>query len=159
MSVGTAAVASWIRRFRPVPHPRVRLLCLPHAGGTASAYRAWPQWLPSDVELLAARYPGREDRLTEPSARSMQELVAALSRVVESLSDQAMRHYQRRYLPSGARLAGVTSARFLAPALPPARVRLACSVVRHGDLVKVTARVSRAEQDIARVRLRYTCHH
>jgi medium-chain acyl-[acyl-carrier-protein] hydrolase len=37
--------------------PRLRLLCLPWAGGRPDAYRAWTEWLPRDVELWGARYP------------------------------------------------------------------------------------------------------
>ncbi|MET9915272.1 thioesterase, partial [Streptomyces sp. NPDC006476] len=29
---------AWIRRFHPAPEARTRLLCLPHAGGSASFY-------------------------------------------------------------------------------------------------------------------------
>ncbi|AOS62172.1 thioesterase II family protein [Actinoalloteichus hymeniacidonis] len=65
----------WFRRFRPIAAPRVRLLCFAHAGGAASAFRSWPAGLSADVELLAVRYPGRQDRLGEPGARQMADLV------------------------------------------------------------------------------------
>jgi pyochelin biosynthesis protein PchC len=67
--------ARWFRRFRPVDAPRLRLVCFPHAGGTASWFRGWPQWLPPDVELLAVGYPGRQDRLDEPCVDDMDRLV------------------------------------------------------------------------------------
>ncbi|MFG3697379.1 thioesterase II family protein [Micromonospora sp. NPDC047620] len=57
---------AWLRRYRPVPSPRLRLVCLPYAGGSAAAYREWAALLPHDVELLAVQYPGRQDRLAEP---------------------------------------------------------------------------------------------
>ncbi|MGX7674577.1 thioesterase II family protein [Plantactinospora sp. DSM 117369] len=48
-----------------MPSPRLRLVCLPYAGGSAAAYRGWTSLLPHDVELLAVQYPGRQDRLGE----------------------------------------------------------------------------------------------
>lgn len=56
----------WFRRPRPVASPRARLVCFPHAGGTAGFFRPWARLLPADVDLLAVQYPGREDRITEP---------------------------------------------------------------------------------------------
>ncbi|MEU7578414.1 alpha/beta fold hydrolase [Streptomyces sp. NPDC041068] len=69
----------WLRVLRPVAAPRVRLVCFPHAGGTASFFRTWPDGLPGDVEVLAVRYPGREDRIAEPCATSMREFVDAVT--------------------------------------------------------------------------------
>jgi pyochelin biosynthetic protein PchC len=74
---------SWFRRFRPVPSPRLRLVALPHAGGGANVFRGWAERLPPDVELLAARYPGRQDRLAEPCVTTMTELA---DRIAEALA-------------------------------------------------------------------------
>jgi pyochelin biosynthetic protein PchC len=52
----------------------LRLVCLPHAGGNASFFRTWAEQLPSTFELLAVRYPDREDRLLEPEAERLDEL-------------------------------------------------------------------------------------
>lgn len=70
MSVQTA-VGSWIRELRCTPQPRARLVCMPHAGGSASFFRTWRDALPPDMDLLAVQYPGREDRYGEPCASSM----------------------------------------------------------------------------------------
>lgn len=60
----------WIRPYRLTPMPRLRLACFPHAGGSASFFRAWCDRLPADVDLLVLQYPGREDRFNEaPSTR------------------------------------------------------------------------------------------
>lgn len=58
-------------------HP-VQLLCLPHAGGSASSYRDWMAGLTSDVDVLPVQLPGRENRMREPCAASMHELVGGL---------------------------------------------------------------------------------
>ncbi|WP_216587428.1 thioesterase II family protein [Streptomyces brasiliscabiei] len=72
----TSAVNSgvWIRRYRPAPEAAVRLLCLPHAGGSASYYLPMAQALAPGADVLAAQYPGRQDRYAEPPAGSIAEL-------------------------------------------------------------------------------------
>ncbi|SEF53229.1 pyochelin biosynthetic protein PchC [Actinacidiphila yanglinensis] len=64
----------WVRRFRDDGACTTKLVCFPHAGGWASAYRTWPAGLPSDVGVLAVRYPGREDRLNDPFPSGLETL-------------------------------------------------------------------------------------
>jgi surfactin synthase thioesterase subunit len=64
----------WIRRFHPRPGRAVRLLCLPHAGGSSSFFHAMSAALPPEVEMLAAQYPGRQDRHAEPNVGDLAEL-------------------------------------------------------------------------------------
>ncbi|MFI2674017.1 thioesterase II family protein [Streptomyces albidoflavus] len=64
----------WIRRFHPAPEAPVRLLCLPHAGGAASAYFALSRELAPHVEVLAVQYPGRQDRRQERPLDSIDAL-------------------------------------------------------------------------------------
>lgn len=66
----------WLRVVKPSADPRARIVCFPHAGGAASFYQTWGPFVPDGVELRAVRYPGREDRLLDPLARTMEELVA-----------------------------------------------------------------------------------
>ncbi|MGO4749881.1 thioesterase II family protein [Streptomyces sp. 2MCAF27] len=72
----------WIRRTRRCPDPRIRLVCLPYAGGAASSYYSWSRWLPDGVEQLVVQYPGRQDRITEPCMSRMGDLVP---NIVEAL--------------------------------------------------------------------------
>lgn len=65
------------------PPQRLRLICLPHAGGGASGYREWPSYLPDHVEVLPVQLPGRENRFLEPAIDSMELLVG---RLLEELS-------------------------------------------------------------------------
>jgi pyochelin biosynthetic protein PchC len=71
--------SAWLRCYRPLAAPRLRLVCFPHAGGAASAYHGWPRLLPADVELHAVQYPGRQDRLHEPCVTDMAELADAVA--------------------------------------------------------------------------------
>ena len=50
----------WEVRWHPAKHAKVRLVCLPHAGGGSVAYQAWAVDLAPDIEVVAIRLPGRE---------------------------------------------------------------------------------------------------
>ncbi|MFJ9178096.1 thioesterase II family protein [Streptomyces sp. NPDC102360] len=69
----------WLRRYSKATAPRLRMVCFPHAGGTAQLFQGWPSRLPSDVDLLAVRYPGRQDRLAEPCVETMEELADSIT--------------------------------------------------------------------------------
>ncbi len=69
---------AWLRWFRPVADPSVRLVCFPHGGGGASAFAAWPPLLPHRAELVAIQYPGREDRTVDAFPDSVAHAVADL---------------------------------------------------------------------------------
>lgn len=68
----------WIRLNRPNPNARLRLFCFPYAGGAASIYRAWHQYLPPDIELCAVQLPGRENRIREVPYTAVRDLIDAL---------------------------------------------------------------------------------
>ncbi|GAA3219183.1 thioesterase II family protein [Actinocorallia longicatena] len=80
--------ALWLRPYTAAPRARLRLVCFPHAGGAASAFRTWPRHLPGDVELLAACLPGRESRLGERPIDRMDVLVDRLAGAVRPLLDR-----------------------------------------------------------------------
>ncbi|WP_327301351.1 thioesterase II family protein [Streptomyces goshikiensis] len=87
MSGGSAATAPgstdagdlWLRRYQPVADPALRLVCLPHAGGSASAFLPFTHLLPAWVEVLAVQYPGRQDRRLEPFVDTVDGLVTQIS--------------------------------------------------------------------------------
>jgi pyochelin biosynthetic protein PchC len=87
---GPAGAGSWLRCYRPKAAPRVRLVCLPHAGGSASAYHGWAADLPADVELVAVQYPGRQDRFGEPCVERMADMADAVTAALLPLSDRPM---------------------------------------------------------------------
>jgi surfactin synthase thioesterase subunit len=57
---------SWLRRFHPRPEEGPRVVCFPHAGGSASAYFRMSRALHPSMEVVAVQYPGRQDRRAEP---------------------------------------------------------------------------------------------
>ncbi|MEV5720403.1 alpha/beta fold hydrolase [Amycolatopsis mediterranei] len=70
----SAVEEKWVRRFRDDDGCATKLVCFPHAGAVAGAYRTWPAGLPSDVGVLAIRYPGREDRFDDPFPPGLEAL-------------------------------------------------------------------------------------
>lgn len=76
----------WFRTQRSCARPEHRLIVFPHAGGAASFFRDWGKRLPSQVELIAVQYPGREARLAEPFASSLHELADQVAQALCALS-------------------------------------------------------------------------
>ena len=70
---------TWIARPRPNPTARLRLFCVPYAGGGDAVFRTWWQGLPADVEVCAIRLPGRDLRRAEPLISRITPLVRALA--------------------------------------------------------------------------------
>ncbi len=79
--------AGWLRSYRPVTNPRLRLACFPHAGAGPTAYRRWIDLVPADVEVLSICYPGRQDRFGEPFATSVDSLAVGIGAALGSLAD------------------------------------------------------------------------
>ena len=75
----------WLRSDRKVNEPRLRVIGVPYAGGSATIFRPWQSLLPEDVELRAVQLPARQDRLKEPGIRSVDELVDRLTAAIEAL--------------------------------------------------------------------------
>jgi medium-chain acyl-[acyl-carrier-protein] hydrolase len=57
---------------------RVRLFCLPYAGGGAAVFRRWPSLVTPDLQIAAIQLPGREHRLAERAFTNIDALVPAL---------------------------------------------------------------------------------
>ncbi|AGP51716.1 thioesterase II family protein [Streptomyces rapamycinicus] len=86
MALPATGESRWFRRFRPRPEAEISLVCLPHAGGTASFYFPLSELLPSTVEALVVQYPGRQDRLHEPCIESVPEMARAVFDVLKPLA-------------------------------------------------------------------------
>jgi medium-chain acyl-[acyl-carrier-protein] hydrolase len=66
---------------------RLRLFCLPHAGGSASMFAGWQRCLPAGLHVCPIQLAGRQNRLAEPPFTRIEPLVERLAGVVEQLSD------------------------------------------------------------------------
>jgi surfactin synthase thioesterase subunit len=86
----------WIIRFVPTPRAPVRLVCFPHAGGSASFFFPLVHTLgakaaadaakdtntgtgTADAEILAVQYPGRQNRRHEPCVDDVHALADAVA--------------------------------------------------------------------------------
>ncbi len=72
----------WLRRYHPAAPDAPRLVCLPHAGGSASYYFPVSAALSPDVEVIAVQYPGRQERRSEPPAGTIRDLADAVTQVL-----------------------------------------------------------------------------
>ena len=77
----------WIAAAQAHPAARMRLFCLPYAGGGASVFRAWSRSLPPEMVVCPIRLPGRESRLREAPYTSMAPLVEGLAYAIEPYLD------------------------------------------------------------------------
>lgn len=76
--------SQWLPARRTNPNARVRLLCVPYAGGNESAYRRWQQKLPESIEVLPLQLPGRGSRIKEPPYSELRPLVHAAAEALAS---------------------------------------------------------------------------
>jgi surfactin synthase thioesterase subunit len=72
----TGSSAAWVRRFHPSAAPVARLVCFPHAGGSASYFFPLSQAMAPSIEVLALQYPGRQDRRAEEPLTSIRDFAA-----------------------------------------------------------------------------------
>lgn len=77
MQVSAEFQSSWTRRFVAARDSEVRLVCFPHAGGSAAYFRPLATSLAPRVETLCVQYPGRQDRRHEPLLHSVPALADA----------------------------------------------------------------------------------
>ncbi|CCK30421.1 hypothetical protein BN159_6042 [Streptomyces davaonensis JCM 4913] len=68
----------WIVGRVTPPSARLRLICLPQAGGSAGSFAPWRLAPPSDVELATVELPGRGVRSAEPLPDTLEALADAV---------------------------------------------------------------------------------
>lgn len=77
----------WCRRFHPSPTAARRLVCFPHAGGSASYYFPVSAALCGPVDVLAVQYPGRQDRREEPGVQDLHRMADEVSEALRRWDD------------------------------------------------------------------------
>lgn len=80
----------WIRRYHPAPEAAERLVCFPHAGGSASFYLPVSTALSPAVDVLGVQYPGRQDRRHEPGVTSVADLADSITRALADWGDRPL---------------------------------------------------------------------
>ena len=87
--VAAGLVDTWLQCALPRPDAPARLVCFPHAGGSASFFRAWGEHLPG-MSVHAVRYPGRAERIAEPPAEDLRLLAEGVADAVASIADRPL---------------------------------------------------------------------
>ncbi|MFC8042063.1 thioesterase II family protein [Nocardia sp. NPDC057353] len=64
----------WLRSYHEAPEAGARLICFPHAGGSASYFFPVSTALTPEFDVRAVQYPGRQDRRNEEFVPSIEEL-------------------------------------------------------------------------------------
>ena len=88
MTRGLDDPARSIRRLRAGAPSGRRLVCFPHAGGSASYFAPLARLLDPDVEVFAAQYPGRQDRSGEPLIEDIDKLADLLFDALTAIVDR-----------------------------------------------------------------------
>ena len=88
MTTTDDTATQWIRRYHPAPAAAVRLICFPHAGGSASYFHPVSQRFAPAVDVVALQYPGRQDRRHEPCVTDIDELADLITAEVGALADR-----------------------------------------------------------------------
>jgi surfactin synthase thioesterase subunit len=78
----------WLVCFQKRPQAKLRLICFAHAGGSASAFAAWPRHLPDSIELCAVKLPGRDERRSERARTDLGALTAELLEALRPAHDR-----------------------------------------------------------------------
>lgn len=78
----------WIRRFHPAPEAPAQLVCLPHAGGSASFFYGVAEAMAPRLDVLAVQYPGRQDRRNDPMLDDIGELADRIADELTPLTDR-----------------------------------------------------------------------
>jgi surfactin synthase thioesterase subunit len=73
--------------FRKAASGACQLVCLPHAGGSASAFRSW-QAVSAQLDIVAVQLPGREDRFPEPLLYTLSDVLDGLIPALASVTSR-----------------------------------------------------------------------
>jgi len=75
----------WCVIPRPNPTADIKLICIPYAGGSASIYIPWINYLPHNVELVIIQPPGRSSRISETPLDNMSKLINEMGLVLPKI--------------------------------------------------------------------------
>jgi pyochelin biosynthetic protein PchC len=118
----------WIRRFRDDDECATKLVCFPHAGSVAGQYRTWPKGLPSDIGVMAVRYPGREERFDDPFPPGVEALADDIADALSELAQQRMVLFGHCF---GATVAHEVALRLQDRGVPPAALCVSGTLPPH----------------------------
>jgi surfactin synthase thioesterase subunit len=88
MTLTDTESSAWIRRYHPSRASTARLVCFPHAGGSASYYHPISARFSPVVDVIALQYPGRQDRRQEPCITDIAVLADEITEQLLCLSEK-----------------------------------------------------------------------
>ncbi|MDY7090267.1 MAG: alpha/beta fold hydrolase [Actinomycetota bacterium] len=88
MRIADDASTTWLRRYHPLPEAPVRLVCFPHAGGSASFYHPVSARHGGVADVVCLQYPGRQDRRLEPCLPDLGSLADAVTAELRALTEK-----------------------------------------------------------------------
>jgi surfactin synthase thioesterase subunit len=99
---GVRVLSPWLIQGRPSVDARHLLVCFHSMGVGASLFRSFLLFPPADCDILAVQTPGRENRLDEPVAESV-------DRLVEQLVPELLPHLHRPFVIWGHSFGGIVA--------------------------------------------------
>ena len=102
----TSYSTPWVTAAKTPPGAQTRLFCFPYAGGGASVYRGWQAGLPARVAVHPVQYPGRESRISESPAHSLEALAEGAAEAIRPMLDRPFAFFGHSL---GARIAFETA--------------------------------------------------
>lgn len=119
MLSATSVNDPWIRRYHVPADDAIRLVCFPHAGGSANYYLSLSESLAPAIEVLAVQYPGRQDRYQERCVDNVPDLADLIFAALKSCNDPPFAFFGHSL---GAILAFEVARRFQRLGQAPARL-------------------------------------
>ncbi len=83
MQINSPRFSPWLPNLKPKSSAKLRLFCLPYAGGNASIFHDWAAHLPETVDLCPIQLPGRGARINETSFRHLANLITAIVKEIK----------------------------------------------------------------------------
>ena len=81
------AESRWFEHLSRSTAPRLRIFCLPYAGGSADVYRTWQHWFPQEIDVCLVHLPGRGRNIRLEAFTRLNDLVAALADRLSPFTD------------------------------------------------------------------------
>ncbi|MFD7536319.1 thioesterase II family protein [Streptomyces sp. NPDC059819] len=79
----------WLRQLDDQNRAATRLICFPHAGGSATAFRPWLDHWNAAPELWSVQYPGREERAEEPPPKELPRMAGEIAVALQWMTDKS----------------------------------------------------------------------
>jgi surfactin synthase thioesterase subunit len=78
---------NWFPHHKPNHTAKIRLFCLPYAGGRAAAFYSWAKLLPPDIDVFPVELPGHGFRVGERPFTRISALVQELTNAIQPYLD------------------------------------------------------------------------